>query len=96
MSKDKNPKETSKTSKANKKSTSKSESKDKKNFFKSIAKFFRECKNEIKKIVWPTPKAVFKNTGIVLVVILIIGLFVFGLDTAVVNLLGLFMSVAGG
>ena len=84
MSKDKNPKETSKTSKANKKSTSKSESKDKKNFFKSIAKFFRECKNEI------------KNTGIVLVVILIIGLFVFGLDTALVNLLGLFMSVAGG
>ena len=96
MSKDKNPKETSKTSKANKKSTSKSESKDKKNFFKSIAKFFRECKNEIKKIVWPTPKAVFKNTGIVLVVILIIGLFVFGLDTALVNVRGLFMSVAGG
>ena len=74
MSKDKNAKGINKTSKADKKSTSKSENKAKKvNFFKSIAKFFRECKNEIKKIVWPTPKATFKNTGIVLVVILIIG-----------------------
>lgn len=58
-------------------------------------KFFRDCKAEIKKIVWPQPKTVFKNTGVVLVTILIIGLFIFGLDTLLMNLLGLIMNVAG-
>ena len=37
-------------------------------------KFFRDCKSEIKKIVWPTPRSVFKNMGVVLAVIVIIGL----------------------
>ena len=41
-------------------------------FFKRVAKFFRDCKGEIKKIVWPTPKATFKNTGVVLVTILVV------------------------
>ena len=60
-----------------------------------MAKFFRDCKGEIKKIVWPTPKATFKNTGVVLVTILVVALFVFLLDTVFMNLLGLVMNVAG-
>ena len=28
-------------------------------FFKKLAKFFRDCKGEVKKVVWPTPKTVF-------------------------------------
>ena len=70
----------------------------KENFFvkkgKNISKFFRDCKNEVKKIVWPTPQAVFRNTGVVLVTIIIIGLFIFGLDTRLMNLLGLIMNIA--
>ena len=58
------------------------------------SKFFRDTKSEIKKIVWPTPRSVFKNTGVVLVTIILIGLFVFGLDTALTKLLGLIMNVA--
>jgi preprotein translocase subunit SecE len=61
---------------------------------KSISKFFRDAKSEIRKIVWPTPQAVFKNTGVVLVTIIIIGLFIFGLDTLLMNLLGLIMNIA--
>ena len=64
-------------------------------FFKRVAKFFRDCKGEIKKIVWPTPKATFKNTGVVLVTIVVVTLFVFLLDTVFMNLLGLVMDVAG-
>ena len=64
----------------------------KRNIFRSAGKFFRDCKNEIKKIVWPTPKAVFKNMG---AVIIIIGLFIFALDTGLINLFRLFMGVAG-
>ncbi len=70
----------------------------KENFFsragKNISKFFRDVKSEIKKIVWPTPQAVFKNTGVVLVTIIVIGLFIFGLDTLLLNLLGLVMNIA--
>lgn len=70
----------------------------KENFFvksgKNISKFFRDCKNEVKKIVWPTPQAVFRNTGVVLATIVIIGLFIFGLDTILMNLLGLIMNIA--
>lgn len=63
-------------------------------FCKRIAKFFRDCKGELKKIVWPTPQSVFKSTGVVLVTIIILGLFVFLLDTGFMNLLGLVMDVA--
>ena len=63
-------------------------------FAKKAAKFLKDCKGEIKKIVWPTPKAVFKNTGVVLATIIVLGLFVFALDTAFMSLLGLIMDVA--
>ncbi len=59
-----------------------------------IKKFFRDTKSEIKKIVWPTPKATFKNMGIVLLVIVIIGAFIFGLDSGLYALLGLIMDVS--
>ena len=61
---------------------------------KTTGKFLRDCKSEIKKIVWPGPKSVFKNTGVVLVTIAVIGLFIFGLDTLLMNLLGLIMNIA--
>ena len=62
--------------------------------FGATAKFFRDCKAEIKKIVWPTPKATFKNMGVVLVAMIIIGLFIFALDTGFGALLGLIMDTA--
>lgn len=68
--------------------------KNKKNIFKRIAGFFNDSANEVKKIVWPTPRAVFKNMGIVLVVIAIIGTFIFLLDTGLIALLGQFMGIA--
>lgn len=83
-----------------KKSSEKSEKKaaDKKNaekkpsVFAKISKYFRECRSEIKKIVWPTPQATFKNVGIVLSVLLVVGLFVYGLDTGFIALLKLVMN----
>ena len=63
-------------------------------FTKKAGKFFRDCKGEIKKIVWPTPKNVFKNVGVVLATIILLGLFIFLPDTVFMNLLGLVMQVA--
>ena len=62
---------------------------------RSTKKFFRDTKGEISKIVWPTPNTVFRNMGVVLVTILVIGAFIFGLDTAFMKLLSLVMDIAG-
>lgn len=60
--------------------------KNKPNFFvrsgKGIKRFFKDFKGECKKIVWPDAKTVLKSTGIVLLVVLIVGLIVFGIDQA--------------
>ncbi len=77
----------------NKSSDKKPSEKKKPSVFSRIAKYFRECKSEIKKIVWPTPKATFRNMGIVLAVLIVVGLFVYGLDTGFVALLGLIMDI---
>lgn len=61
--------------------------------FAKIAKYFRECRSEVKKIVWPTPQATFKNVGIVLSVLLVVGLFVYALDTGFIALLKLVMDI---
>lgn len=71
--------------------------KDKKpNIFARIAKYFRECKAEVKKITWPAPKSVFKNFGVVLIIMLVMGLFIFALDQGLFALLGLVMETSAG
>ena len=45
-----------------------------------IAKFFKEVKSELKKVVWPSKKQVSKNTLIVITAVLIIGVVIWALD----------------
>ena len=68
------------------------ETKKKQGFFSKAASFFRSCVGEIKKITWPTPAATSKNFFVVVVVILIAGLFIYGLDRGLYALLNLVMS----
>ena len=60
----------------------------KENWFKrtwgKICKYFRELKSELKKVVWPTPKQVAKNTLIVVCCVLAVGVFIWLFD-AVAN-----------
>ena len=76
----------------------KAKNEKKEGFLKRVAhRFVKGCKDmkgEIKKVVWPTPKNVFKNVGVVLATIILLGLFIFLLDTVFMNLLGLVMQVA--
>ncbi len=46
-----------------------------------VVKYFRELKSELKKVVWPNKKQVVNNTGVVLAVMIIVGLFLTGVDT---------------
>ena len=48
---------------------------------KGIVKYFKDCKAEFKKVVWPTPKETTHNTVVVIVVCLLAGLFIFGIDS---------------
>ena len=51
-----------------------------KRFFGAIARYFRELRSELKKVVWPTPKQVLKNTLIVLACVLVVGVFIWMFD----------------
>ena len=58
--------------------------KDKPNFFvrsgKSAKKFFKDFKGECKKIDWPNAQTILKSTGVVLLVVALVSVFVFALD----------------
>ena len=49
----------------------------KENWFKrtwgKVCKYFRELRSELKKVVWPTPQQVLKNTLIVGACVLVVG-----------------------
>ena len=50
-------------------------------FFAGIALFIRQVISELRKVVTPTRKELFKFTGVVLVFVLIVMGIVYGLDT---------------
>ena len=56
------------------------EANKKPNFFvrtgKKFAKWFREMKSELKKVVWPSGKQLWNNTLVVLGAVLIVGIIV--------------------
>ena len=68
-----------KSEKADKKDKDKKAAKGKKK--KGPIKYLKDAKSEFKKVVWPTPKETTRNTIVVIVVCLLAGLFVFGLDS---------------
>ena len=69
-----------KTDKADKKDKDKKAAKGKKPK-KGPIKYLKDARSEFKKVVWPTPKETTRNTIVVIVVCLLAGLLVFGLDS---------------
>lgn len=59
---------------------------------KRIVRFFRDYKSEVKKIVWPGYKEVIKNTVIVLIMCLIIGLLIWAVDFGLGKLIQLILG----
>ena len=66
-----------------KKSSSKAEKKKskKKNPFKSAGKFFKSVNAERKKVVWPKAKETLRNSLIVLIVVIILGVAIYAADS---------------
>lgn len=63
------------------KNTAKSAKATKRKGPNKFVKFFKDLKSEIKKVVWPSKKTVWNNTGVVIVAMLVAGVFVWGIDS---------------
>lgn len=48
---------------------------------KGPIKFFKDARAEFKKVVWPGPKETTRNTIVVVIVCLLAGVLVFGVDS---------------
>ena len=48
--------------------------------WKRICKFFRELKSELKKVQWPSFKQTMNNTGIVILCVIVVGIFIWLFD----------------
>lgn len=60
---------------------------------KKVVRFFRDYKSEIKKIVWPGYKDVLKNTVVVLVMCLLVGILIWAADFGLGKLLELILNI---
>ena len=59
-------------------------------FFQKVGKWFREMKSELKKVIWPTPKALRNNTLISVGMMVVSAVVIWGFDqiaTALVRLI---------
>lgn len=54
--------------------------------------FFKEVKDELSKVVWPTRDEVIRLTGVVILVSLGVGLFLGGADFILTKLIGLLIA----
>ena len=61
---------------------------------KDRGKWFREMKSELKKVVWPAPKKTLKDTGVVLMFSLVVGVCIWVFDYAAVSAVNLLIGLA--
>jgi preprotein translocase subunit SecE len=59
----------------------------KKGAWAKTKKFFREVKAELKKVNWPNQQEILSSTVVVIVTVLIISLFIGGIDLVFSNLI---------
>lgn len=64
-------------------------------FFKRIAKWWREMKSELKKVIWPTSKQTLNNTVAALVVMAISAVVIWGFDEIAQLIVKAVISIAG-
>ena len=64
-------------------------------FFKRVAKWFREMKSELKKVIWPTGQQLFNNTLVSVVVMVASALVLWGFDLLAGGLVNALIKLAG-
>jgi preprotein translocase subunit SecE len=64
-------------------------------FFQRVGKWFREMKSELKKVIWPTRKALVQNSLISLGVMLVSAVVLWGFDELAQMLVRVLFTLAG-
>lgn len=64
-------------------------------FGRGVARFFRDTRGEMKKVVWPSKKQVLNNLAIVLAFVLLCAVIIFVLDIAFAWLFKASTTLAG-
>ncbi|KKQ28284.1 MAG: Preprotein translocase subunit E [Candidatus Levybacteria bacterium GW2011_GWA1_37_16] len=54
--------------------------------------FVRETRDELKKVVWPTRQETIRLTLVVIIISLIVGIFLGGLDFVFVKIIGIIVK----
>lgn len=62
-------------------------------FTERMSKIFRDYKSEFKKIVWPTWNYTLKQSGMIIIAIVLISASIFAVDTLFSKLLGLLVNI---
>lgn len=63
--------------------------------FQRIARWFREMKSELKKVIWPTPGQTMNNTAIVILCVLIAGVFIWIFDWLAREIIAALLHLVG-
>lgn len=59
----------------------------------AIQRYFRETTGELRKVSWPTWPEARRLTGLVLMVMVVVGIFLAGMDLMAEELLGLVLGI---
>ena len=65
------------------------------NFFQKVGKWFREMRSELKKVIWPTRKALTQNSLISVGVMLVSAVVLWGFDELAQMLVRVLFTLAG-
>ena len=61
--------------------------------FEKITNFFKGVRGELARVTWPSRAEVISLTGLILVVVIILTIYIWGVDTVVQGLLRVFIQI---
>lgn len=93
---EKNEKTTAEVTKKDKKTDAPAKKKGNglKNVGAKIKKFFKDFRGEWKKVTWPSGQTVLKNSLVVIVIVAIMGIALFAVDTGLSSIIDLLVGLA--
>ena len=62
--------------------------------FSRVKRFFKDIRGELKKVAWPSKKQVINNTIVVIAAIIVVGVFIWGIDLGLAALVQWFLGNA--
>lgn len=55
---------------------------------KQFWQFVQASRNELRRVVWPTRKETLQMTGLVIVMVIVLGLIIWGIDSVLLHVIG--------